>query len=216
MIKKLILLLVILGVLVFGYLNWWGGDQEQEEEALGNSGGSGGTSGGAQLPVDVETPEETITSEEMETSEETETPEETETLEEVETPQETETAQEEETPDETLTPGLGDGSEEEQTENVTEEEAGTVQSAGTEPETYLVRLKNYIFIPSELEINAGDTVVWRNFDESIVFTLSSEEGLFEDQQLGYGNTLNYTFIENGSYSFSAKEYPNMQMTITVK
>jgi len=210
-IKKLILLLVILGVLVFGYLNWWGGDQEQEE-TLGDSGSSGGTSGGTQLPVDAETPEEAITPEEMET------PEETETLEEEETPQETETAEEEETPDETLTSGIEDGSEEEQTENVTgeEEEAGTVQSAGTEPETYLVRLKNYLFIPSELEINTGDTVVWRNFDESSVFTLSSEEGLFEDQQLGYGNTLNYTFTENGSYSFSANGYPNMQMTITVK
>jgi len=210
-IKKLILLLIVLAVLVFGYLNWWGGDQEQEG-APGDSGGSGGTPGGTQLPVEVQTPEEAITSEEMET------PEETETLEEAETPQETETAEEEATPYETLTPGIEDGIEEEQNENVTgeEEEAGIVQSAETEPQTYLVRLKNYLFIPSELDVNVGDTVVWRNFDESSVFTLSSKEGLFEDEKLGYGNTLNYTFTENGSYSFSANGYPNMQMTITVK
>ncbi|WP_440948268.1 cell surface lipoprotein [Methanosarcina sp. T3] len=211
-IKKLILLLVILAVLVFGYLNWWGGNQEQGEEAPGGSGDSGGTSGGTQPPTVVQTPEEAITSEEMET------PAETETFEEEETPQEAETAEEGGTPEETLTPGIEEGIEEEQTENVTgeEEEPGIVQPAETEPEIYLVRLKNYLFIPSELEVNSGDTVVWRNFDESGVFTLRSKEGLFEDQQLGYGNTLNYTFTENGSYSFSANGYPNMQMTITVK
>ncbi|HIH75657.1 MAG TPA: cell surface lipoprotein, partial [Methanosarcina sp.] len=70
-------------------------------------------------------------------------------------------------------------------------------------------------IPSELEINKGDLVVWRNFEDS-VFTLTSEEGLFEDQRLGYGNTFNYTFNEPGSYNFNAQGYPNMQMTITVK
>ncbi|MDD3245621.1 MAG: cell surface lipoprotein [Methanosarcina sp.] len=212
MIKKLILLLVVLAVLVFGFLNW-GGDQGQEEDGLrdsGSSGGSGG-SGGTQIPEEVQTPEEAITSEDMET------PVETEPFEEAGTPQETETAVEGETPLETLTPGMGDEIEEEQTENVTdEEEAGTVQPAGTEPETYLVRLRNYLFIPSELEVNTGDIVVWRNFEESSVFTLSSEEGLFEDQRLGYGNTLNYTFSETGSYNFNVRGYSNMQMTITVK
>ncbi|TFH04185.1 MAG: cell surface lipoprotein [Methanosarcina sp.] len=212
-IKKLILLLVVLAVLVFGYLNW-GGNQGQEEDVLGDSGGSGGsggTSGETQIPDDVQTPEEAITSEEMET------PVETETFEDAGTPQETETAGEGGTSLETLTPGMGDEIEEEQTENVTdEEEAVTVQPAGTEPETYLVRLRNYLFIPSELEVNTGDIVVWRNFEESSVFTLSSEEGLFEDKRLGYGNTLNYTFNETGSYNFNAREYPNMQMTITVK
>ena len=146
-----------------------------------------------------------------------ETPVETETFGEARTPQETDTAGEGGTPAETLTPGIEDGIEEEQTENVTdEEEAGIVQSAENEPQTYLVRLKNYLFIPSDLDVNVGDTVVWRNFDESGVFTLSSKEGLFEDEKLGYGNTLNYTFNETGSYSFSANGYPNMQMTITVK
>jgi plastocyanin len=214
-IKKLILLLIVLAVLVFGYLNW-GVDQEQEEDGLedsGSYGGSGGTSGGTQRYEEAQTPEETITSEEMETTVETET------FEEIGTPDETQTAAEAEaeTAEEMLTPGTAGGIEEEQTENMTEggEEATTVQPAGTEPRTYLVRLRDYVFIPSELEVNIGDLVVWRNFDDS-VFTLTSEEGLFEDQRLGYGNTFNYTFNESGSYSFSASGYPNMQMTITVK
>ena len=200
-------------MLVFGYLNW-GVEQEQEEEGLedsGGSGGSGGTSGGIQTPEEVQTPEETITSEEMET------PVETETFGEIGTPDETQTVEETETAEEMLTPGTAGGIDEEQTENMTEEgeEVGTGQSVETEPRTYLVRLRDYVFIPSELEVDTGDLVVWRNFEDS-VFTLTSEEGLFEDQRLGYGNTFNYTFNETGSYSFSANGYPNMRMTITVK
>ncbi|MDQ1274665.1 MAG: hypothetical protein QG610_237 [Euryarchaeota archaeon] len=209
-IKKLVLLLIVLSVLMSGCLNS-GEDQEQEEEDSGDSGGSGGSSERTQRYEELQTPEETITAEETVTSDETETPVETETFDEIGTPEETETAEE------MLTPAGTGGIEEEQTENATDEgeEAGTGQSSESEPGTYLVRLKDYLFIPSELEINTGDLVVWRNY-EYVLFTLTSEEGLFEDQRLGYGNTFNYTFDETGSYNFSVSGYPNMQMTITVK
>lgn len=141
----------------------------------------------------------------------------TQRYEEAQTPEETVTSEETETAEETLTPVIAGGTEEAQTENVTEggEEAGTEQPAETGPRTYLVRLRKYVFMPSELEINTGDLVVWRNY-EDILFILTSEEGLFEDQRLGYGNTFDYTFNETGSYNFSVKGYPNMKMTITVK
>ncbi|MEL7663807.1 MAG: cell surface lipoprotein [Methanosarcina mazei] len=198
-IKKLILLFIVLSVLISGCLNS-GEEQEQEDEDSGDSGSSGGYSGG-QRYEEEQTAEETITSEELGT------PVETETFEEIETPFETETAEE------TLTPEGAGTIAEGQTENLTDEE--TSQPAETEPRTYLVRLREYVIIPLELEINVGDLVVWRNFEDS-VFTLTSEEGLFEDQRLGYGNTFNYTFTETGNYSFSVSGYPNMQMTITVK
>lgn len=141
----------------------------------------------------------------------------TQRYEEAQTPEETVTSEETETAEETLTPVIAGGTEEAQTENVTEggKEAGTEQPAETGPRTYLVRLRKYVFMPSELEINTGDLVVWRNY-EDILFILTSEEGLFEDQRLGYGNTFDYTFNETGSYNFSVKGYPNMKMTITVK
>lgn len=63
MIKKLILLLVVLAVLVFGDLNW-GGNQGQEEA---DSGSSGGTSGGMPKPEEMQMPAEAITSGEVET-----------------------------------------------------------------------------------------------------------------------------------------------------
>lgn len=202
-IKKIILLLVVLSVIVSGCLNS-GEDQEQGDEGSEDSGSSGGSSGGTQR-YEEQTPEETVTSDQIET------PVETETFEEAGTPEETETAEE------MLTPGGAGGIEEGQTENITEEGegVGTGQSAEGEPRTYLVRLREYVIIPSELEINTGDLVVWRNFEDTL-FTLKSEEGLFEDQRLGYGNTFNYTFNETGDFSFSVSGYPNMRMTITVK
>jgi plastocyanin len=58
--------------------------------------------------------------------------------------------------------------------------------------------------------------VWRNYQESSVLVLTSKEYLFEDQRLTYGDTLEHTFDEPGSYNFSVKGYQKMQMTITVK
>jgi len=56
----------------------------------------------------------------------------------------------------------------------------------------------------------------RNYQESSVLVLISRGYLFEDQRLAYGDTLEHTFDELGSYNFSVKGYPKMQMTITVK
>jgi plastocyanin len=97
-----------------------------------------------------------------------------------------------------------------------EGQAGAVQPSGTAQTSHFVRLKNYLMIPSSLKINTGDTVVWRSYQESSVLTLTSREHLFEDRRLAYGNTLEYTFNEPGSYNFNVKGYPKMQMTITVK
>jgi plastocyanin len=96
------------------------------------------------------------------------------------------------------------------------EKIGTVQPIGTAPASHLVRLKNDVLIPSRLRVNTGDTVVERNHQASSAFTLTGSEHLFEDERLAYGNILKYTFKESGSYTFSVKGYPKMEMTITVK
>ena len=41
-------------------------------------------------------------------------------------------------------------------------------------------------------------------------------GRIGDAGSAHGNTLEYTFKEPGSYNFSVKGYPKMEMTITVK
>ncbi len=122
------------------------------------------------------------------------------------------------TPKEKGTSRIPDESEMKKTEVWTGkgERTGAVQPSGTSPMSHFVRLKNYLMIPSSLKINIGDTVIWRNYQESSVLTLTSRERLFEDQRLACGSNMKYTFNEPGSYNFSVKGYPQMQTTITVK
>lgn len=221
--KKTLLILIALSIIISGCMK-----SEDEGENGKEEREAGGSSGGSQRQREVRTPEgmqeEMWTSEKTETKEEMWTPKETEAMEEtiaqeeLETSVETGTQVELDTPEETETSKVPDESEMEQTEvRIGERErTGAVQPGGTSPTSQFVRLKNYLMIPSSLEINTGDTVIWKNYQESSVLTLTSREHLFEDRRLAYGSTLEYTFNEPGSYSFGIKGYPKMQATITVK
>jgi plastocyanin len=191
--KKIILLLMVLSIVLSIVISGCLSSENKKEEHK-----SGGSSGGSQRPREVKTP--------VGMHGEMGTPTETETQEEMGTPKEAVTSG---TPDE---PGM------EQTGFGTKkgEQTGAVQPDETVPTSHPVRLKDYLMIPSTLKINTGDTVVWKNYQESSMLTLTSREHLFEDQRLAYGNTMKYTFDEPGTYNFSVKGYPKMQMTITVK
>ncbi len=200
--KKIILLLIVLSIITSGCLN---SESKKDKEQK-----SGGSSGGTQKPREMRTPEGMRG--------EIGTPVETETQEETVTEEETERQVEPGASEKTVTSGMREEPGIGQTESGTAggERDGTVQPAGTASTSHLVRLKNYVMIPSRLEVNTGDTVVWRNYQESSVLILTSREHLFGDERLVYGNTLEHTFNEPGSYNFSVKGYPKMQMTITVK
>lgn len=87
----------------------------------------------------------------------------------------------------------------------------------SKPETYLIRLEKHLMRPSRLEIKTGDTVAWRNFQEPRrLFTLVSEENLFENRTLEYGRPFTYIFNETGAYNFSIIGQSGMKMTIMVK
>lgn len=221
--KKIILLLIALSVTISGCLN-----SEEEKKNGKEDREAGGSLGGSQRQREVKTPigmqEETWTTEKTEPEGETwttdnkETQEEAVTQEELGTPAEMETQIELDTPEEKETSEMLNEPEMEQTESWIGKrgQAGANQPGEAVPTSHLIRLKNYIMIPSSLKINIGDTVVWRNYQESSVLTMTSKEHLFKDQRLAYGNTLEYTFNESGSYNFSVKGYPKMQTTITVK
>ena len=162
---------------------------------------SGCTGNDQPSPEENTTPEETVTPEEIETPEETETPavNETQTPEEVETPVVTETEEE-------VTPG----------ENETEE-GPTVNTSSIRKTPYTIRLDNYRAYPSSLDIKQGETVAWINYQDSPrrVFTLTSEQELFENTGLVYRRSFAYTFNETGAYNFTVVGQPRMNVNITV-
>lgn len=207
-IKKIILLLVVLQLLAAGCL---GSDNQEEQEKTSDGGSGGGGSAGEQRAGN--TPEEVSTAGIISTEGASLTPVETG----MENPEGTEITGTGQTgtPGEVGSPGIQEGAQINST-GTTNQEGNKAGQQGAPSNPYLVRLKDFNAIPSSLEIKQGDTVAWRNFQESTVLFLSSKEGLFKDQRLGYGQTFVYTFTQPGKYSFSVEGYPRMQMTITVK
>ena len=88
---------------------------------------------------------------------------------------------------------------------VEEEETDVVEELpAVDPQTYTIRMEYFLVRPEILEINKSDTVVWRNSQQNParIFTLVSEDGLWENTNLVYGRTLIYTFNESGTYNYS--------------
>ncbi len=154
--------------------------------------------------------------EENETSEEEMIPEENETSEEEMTPEENETSEEEMIPEDEVTPEENETSEEEMIpEDEVTSEGPVIISPETSAKTYTIRIDNYRATPASLEIKKGDTVAWINFQDRI-FTLVSEEGLFENTNLANRRSFPYTFEETGTYNFSVLGQGRMDVTITVE
>lgn len=68
---------------------------------------------------------------------------------------------------------------------------------------------------SELDISAGDTVSWWSKKRQGTYVLVSEEDLFPDQKLAYRVPYSYTFNNPGTYLFTVKDVPEMNVTIRV-
>jgi len=87
-----------------------------------------------------------------------------------------------------------------------------------ESQEYLIRIVNYMFIPvGDKVINVGDTVKWRNFEDSKQPRyLVNENGIWaEEQYLPYMNSLSYTFNQPGMYTFYLKGREEYKMKIMV-
>jgi len=77
------------------------------------------------------------------------------------------------------------------------------------------------YIPLNLEVVSGTTVVWVN-DDSVPHTIQSQNekgeiiGLFNSAPLQTGETFEYTFDENGVYNYYCSFHPWRVGIITVR
>ncbi len=107
--------------------------------------------------------------------------------------------------------------EEETTEDTKPDEMPEESEPAGEGIDYAIRMEHYSMMkPSELEINRGDTVVWRNYKPQNTYVLISDDGLFEETEMYVHDTQTYTFTESGTYTFSVEDHPDMTLTITVR
>jgi hypothetical protein len=137
-----------------------------------------------------------------------------------ETPNETDMLNEttEEIVNETVTEegDVNDSVEEVAVEEDEEDRLEIVES--DEPKTYTIYMENFLTQPGNITINTGDTVVWFNRnDPTRIFTLVSNEGLWENASIAKRLTFRYTFNETGTYTYKVLGWEErMKGTIIVK
>ncbi len=76
------------------------------------------------------------------------------------------------------------------------------------PQSHEVAIKGFAFTPKELQVRAGDTVVWTNMD-SATHTVTEEDPLFDSGNLGAGATFSHTFPDAGSFAYRCDIHPSM-------
>ena len=71
------------------------------------------------------------------------------------------------------------------------------------------------FVPNIRTINAGDEIVWDNYNADTV-TIISNDGLFDAGLLAYGKQYRYIFKKPGTYTFCLEQNKNLNGTIIVE
>ncbi len=77
-----------------------------------------------------------------------------------------------------------------------------------------ISIVDFNFDPAEMEVPVGTTVRWTNND-SFDHNVKADDGTFESETLGGGDTYEFTFETAGTFSYICGIHPSMQGTITV-
>jgi plastocyanin len=85
-------------------------------------------------------------------------------------------------------------------ERVAVETSNPLQPTG---EIYQIAIKNLGFEPTNLEIQAGDTVEWVNLENPLVDHVLIFEQKLPDLYLPAGGVVTHTFMESGNYLYSS-------------
>jgi plastocyanin len=91
---------------------------------------------------------------------------------------------------------------------------------GSAPPPVIIAMKNYAFVPKDITIAAGTTVIWRN-DDSVPHTATADDKLFDSGDMSQGAQFSYTFTRPGVYPYyctwhGAAGGQGMAGTVTVK
>ena len=80
--------------------------------------------------------------------------------------------------------------------------------------TNVVTIKNLAFVPQNIELKAGDQVMWVNAD-SAPHTVSLPN-VFDSGLIKPGTSFTYTFDKPGKYEYKCSIHPTMVGVIEVK
>jgi plastocyanin len=78
-----------------------------------------------------------------------------------------------------------------------------------------IEVKDFMFMPTTLTVNAGAEVSWVNKDDE-PHTVVSDAGLFRSGALDTNESFSFKFDKPGTYHFTCSIHPRMVGTIIVK
>jgi plastocyanin len=91
--------------------------------------------------------------------------------------------------------------------------AASAQDAAKSQEV-VVKIDNFSFMPHDIMVAAGTTVIWVNNDD-IPHTVVSTSDVFKSKALDTDDKFSFTFTTPGSYQYFCSLHPYMQGTVTV-
>ena len=78
--------------------------------------------------------------------------------------------------------------------------------------TYNVAIKGFKFVPDKLEVNAGDTIIWKN--EDIVPHIVTGDKL-KSKSMDEGESWTYTAQRKGDFPYKCRFHPTMKGELIV-
>ncbi len=90
----------------------------------------------------------------------------------------------------------------------------STSSTGSTVTTNIVNIKEMAFTPDNITVKTGTTVTWTN-DDSVVHTVTANDGSFASDSLAQGKSYSHTFNTPGTYKYRCVIHPNMTGIVTV-
>lgn len=90
----------------------------------------------------------------------------------------------------------------------------SVVNSAPSGKTHTVLIKDFQFVPERLEVETGDTVIWKNQD--IVPHTATAKKVFDSKQIDAGGSWSYTVKQERNISYICTFHPTMRAELVVK
>jgi plastocyanin len=88
-------------------------------------------------------------------------------------------------------------------------------AAADNPSAAEVKIDNFSFVPQEIKVKAGTTVIWTNRDD-IPHTVTSTDLIFKSKTLDTDDKFTTTFTKPGNYPYFCSIHPKMTGKVIVE
>lgn len=95
------------------------------------------------------------------------------------------------------------------------EKAAVAEKAAGSGKVVSVAIKGFKFVPADVTVKVGDTIVWAN-EDSAPHTVESSDGVLKSDELSKGDKYSYTFTKAGKHDYICGIHPYMKGSVTVE